>query len=233
MGRKRITLPKSTLSDPIARSGLHEAAADHLRRMIVEQELEPGSRLGEKALSELLGISRTPLREGLKLLAAEGLVDLVPNKGARVALLDAREIHDLFEAAAGIERAGAELAAERLSDGEIGQLNELQARIEIEFDLGNRRQYFELNQEIHRTIVAGSKNEVLIATHNWLFPRLERARYQALGSESRWRVSVEEHRDILAAIGERQSERAGRLLAAHVLQTGRSIIDRLQERSAA
>ncbi|MDY8109913.1 GntR family transcriptional regulator [Fulvimarina sp. 2208YS6-2-32] len=233
MGRNRITVSVPQMTNPISRAGLHDVAADSLRQMIVEGELEPGARLGEKVLSEVLGISRTPLRESFKLLAAEGLVDLVPNKGARVACLDPDEVRDLFEAAAGIERSGAELAAERLTRDELERLDQLQGEIEDEFASGNRERYFRLNQDIHQSILAGSKNDVLVAAHRWLFPRLERARYQALQSPERWRHSVSEHRDILLALKEGDAQRAGQLLSRHVLETGRSIIANFRDRSNA
>ncbi|MEE2951400.1 MAG: GntR family transcriptional regulator [Pseudomonadota bacterium] len=233
MGRKRISMGARQGGEPIARVGLHDAACERLRRMIVTGELEPGARLGEKALSEHLNISRTPLRESFKLLAQEGLIDLVPNKGARVTPLCSSEVLDLFEAAAAIERSGAELAAQRMTFRELQDLIELQSDMEEEYAAGRREPYFTLNQDIHRAILAGSQNTVLVRTHERMFPSLERARYHALDDADRWTDSVQEHRDILQALKDRDGDRAGRLLANHVLETGRTLSRDLTERSEA
>ncbi|MER0239986.1 GntR family transcriptional regulator [Fulvimarina sp. MAC8] len=233
MGRKRIMMGVAEGGEPIARVGLHDAACERLRCMIVTGELEPGERLGEKALSEHLNISRTPLRESFKLLAQEGLIDLVPNKGARVTPLCSSEVLDLFEAAAAIERSGAELAAKRMTAEELLGLDELQSKIEEEYAEGRRERYFALNQDIHRAILAGSRNSVLIRTHERMFPSLERARFHALNDADRWKGSVHEHRDILEALKGRDGDRAGRLLAHHVLETGRSVSRDLSECSEA
>lgn len=191
--------------------------------MIVQGKLAPGVRIAEASLSEALGVSRTPLREALKLLAAEGLVELRPRRGARVAVMQPKEIEDLFETVSGLERIAAEHAAGRLTPAELYRLARLQARMEQHHEQGNLENYFQLNQQIHRLIVAGAKNAVLSATHEQLLARVERARYFALGWRSRWEESVIEHRQVLAALEAGDGGRAGALLAAHVLRTGQVV----------
>lgn len=222
-GRPPLRRGPAKARKQVAVSALHAQALSALRDMIVTGELEAGERIAEASVCELLGLSRTPLREALKLLAAEGLVELRPNRGAIVTPMRALEISALFEAISGIERIAAELAAARLTASDIRKLHALQARMEAHFERGERDDYFRLNQEIHCLIVAGSKNEVLTSTHGWLLARAERARYLALCTHERWEQSVDEHRAILKALEDRRSEDAGRLLCEHVAHTGSTV----------
>ena len=205
----------------VDRAGLHARAAERLRAMIVRGDLAPGAAIGEAELCAALGMSRTPLREALKLLSTEGLVDLKANRSARVALLRAEETDELFEAVAGIERIAAELAARRADTRTLRGLRALQDRIERHHGRGELADYFALNQRIHREVVAAAGNAALAAAHSSLLARAERARLFAIAASSaRWSESVDEHREILAALEARDAERAGRALERHVLRTG-------------
>ena len=115
---------------PIQRRPLHDEATERIRDMIVEGRLVAGEWINESELCQQLQISRTPLREALKVLAAEGLVELVPRRGARVAQLSIREIVDLFEALGGVEGVAAEMAAVRMSAVDLETLVQLQVKIE-------------------------------------------------------------------------------------------------------
>jgi DNA-binding GntR family transcriptional regulator len=222
-GRPRIERPLWGTGYRLANPALHVRAVDALRDLIVRGALKGGERIAEAAVCEALGLSRTPLREALKLLAAEGLVELHPNRGATVTPLRLPEVTALFEAVSGIEQIAAELAAQRLTTAELEQLQTLQDRLETFFYAGTREEYFQINQEIHRAIVAGAKNPVLVATHGWLLARVQRARYLALHTPERWAQSVTEHRAILAALAARNAAQAGQLLAAHVRHTGDAV----------
>jgi len=213
----------------VSRAGLYDRAVNRLRTLIVRGALAPGEPLNEAELCEALGISRTPLREALKLLAAEGLVQLRPNRSGIVAPLLREQLDDLFEAVSIIERAAAELAAVRMTERDIEKLAALQDRLERYHGGGKLREYFELNQQIHALIVALSGNETLKATHQWLFARVERARFIALSRRGRWDQSVDEHRKILGHLKRRESEKAGKLLARHVQRTGRAVADLVEE----
>jgi DNA-binding GntR family transcriptional regulator len=204
----------------LPRVGLHRQATDALRHLIVTGKLAPGSPLAEAELSEALGVSRTPLREALKLLAAEGLVELRPNRTTRVSTMNPQDMTELFEAVSGIERVAAELAAQRITPAELRQLRTLQADMEQRFKDGDRDEYFAINQEIHRVIVAASKSRPLVETHALLLARAERARYFALGFRHRWDESIAEHHAILDALTKQDSKGAGEALGAHVARTG-------------
>jgi DNA-binding GntR family transcriptional regulator len=211
----------------VVRSGLHEEAATRLRSLIIRGDLKPGEALVEAELCEALGLSRTPLREALKLLAAEGLVQLRLNRSSIVTTIEREEIDELFEAVAGIERIGAELAAIRMTARDHEKLVNLQQCMECHHDSGELRDYFDVNQQIHAFILACARNGALKSTHDGLMARVERARFFALSSQARWDESVEEHRQIMWALAARDSDKAGRLLAHHVQRTGQVVRDTL------
>jgi DNA-binding GntR family transcriptional regulator len=222
--RRRLRVP---------RTGLHEQAAARLRTLIVRGELRPGQQLGEADLSDALGISRTPLREALKQLANEGLVELRLNRSAVVAPFRREELAELFEAVAGIERCAAELAAVRMGPRDLERLEALQEKIEWHHGRGELRDYFETNQQIHSAIVDFARNGVLKATHEVLLARAERARFFALSALGRWDESVREHQEILAALKSGEASRAGKLLGQHVRRTGEIVAETLHARDDA
>lgn len=207
----------------IQSTSLAQEAYRILQQMIVHGELAPGARIVEPALCEQLAISRTPLREAIRMLSSDGLVAIRHNRNAVVTLIDSRELEYLFEAEAGIEGLAAGLAANRMTNTDLKQLETLQERLEKLHAKGDRAGYFEVNQRIHTLLVAGAKNPVLEETHQRLLGRLERARYLALNSIGRWQESTDEHRAILEALKARDGERAQRLLADHVRHTGEAI----------
>lgn len=216
----------------LTRAGLHTRSTERIRDLIVQGHLRPGDAIPETELCAALGVSRTPLREALKLLAAEGLVELRPNRSPRIIPMRPDENQELFEAVSGIERVAAELAAQRATPAELRRLRALQERMEKDYQSRRLESYFVLNQKIHSMIVSLAKNMVLKATHNWLLGRVERARYFALSREDRWDESVTEHREILAALEARDADRAGHLLARHVKRTGEVVNALLREQGS-
>jgi DNA-binding GntR family transcriptional regulator len=215
---------------PIVRRPLHDEATERIRDLIVEGVLVAGEWINESELCVQLQISRTPLREALKVLAAEGLVELIPRRGAHVARLSIREIVDLFEALGGVEGMAAELAAVRMSAADLEKLGELQVTIEQRHKTKARLEYFHDNQKLHESIVRFSGNSAIVDIHARLIARVRRARYQAILSESRWSESVQEHALILAALESRDARRAGDLMRQHVARTGEVVRDSMDER---
>src|SRR3954453_14046623 len=118
--------PMSAEIIAIPRAALHEQAAQRLRQMLVEGRIPPGAKLNERELSELLKISRTPLREAIKMLAAEGLVELLPNRGAIAVSLSEDDVFHTFEVMAGLEGMAGELAAERITPEELAEVQAMQ-----------------------------------------------------------------------------------------------------------
>jgi DNA-binding GntR family transcriptional regulator len=221
--------PEKRASAAIVRpKPLHETVVERLRNMIVEGALASGERLHDANLARILQVSRTPIREATKLLATEGLVDLLPGRGARVSELSIEDILDLFETIAGIERHACELAAERMSGPELDKLQRAHKRMARHHAAGERRPYFQLNHEIHLAIVDASKNTTLQAIHASLMSRARRARYAALSSHARWMEAMGEHELIMAALADRDPRRAGEIMRQHDLGTAVSIVAALR-----
>ena len=212
---------------------LHESAAERLRDMIVEGRLQVGERLHEANLAAILEVSRTPIREAIKLLATEGLVDLLPGRGARVSGFSIEQVRELFEAIAGVERNASELAAERITEREFEKLQRMHERMARHHAAGERQAYFRLNQEIHLAIVAAAKNATLQAIHASLISRARRARYEALASEARWIEAMEEHERLMAALADRNGLLAGAIMHEHDLGTARAMVAALETMSLA
>jgi len=201
---------------PIARKGLHEEVAARLRDMIVEGELEPGTRVPERELCLRFGISRTPLREALKILASEGLIDLQHHRGAVIASLTAEALDDLFQVMGALEALAGRIACERASDAAIGDIRTLHERMLGHHARGELSDYFRLNQRIHEGIVAAAGNLILSQLYRGLSVRIRRARYMANLSKARWDQAVAEHQQILEALTARDGARLGRLLEEHL-----------------
>jgi len=209
---------------PILRRSLHDEAIEHIRDMIVEGLLVGGDWINEPELCRQLQISRTPLREALKVLATEGLIELVPRRGARVARLSTQEMEDLFEALSGIEGLAAELAATRMSAADFEKLRDMQVKIENLHAARDRLTYFHENRALHLAIVHGSGNSALIKIHAQLIARVSRARYQAILSDQRWDDSIAEHAQILAALEKRDGPLACERMRHHIAHTGKVVL---------
>lgn len=205
-----------TRLQPIERPTLHGTLVERLRDLITEGELPPGSKINEKQLCEAFDVSRTPLREALKVLASEGLVTLAPNRGATVTPITQKDLDEVFPILMALEGLAGELACEMMTDATVERLRALQERMEAQYAAGNLTAYFQLNQQIHETILEASENQALIATHRALAGRVRRARYVANLSPERWRRAVEEHAAILKAIEARDGSAVSALLKQHL-----------------
>lgn len=203
---------------PISRRPLHEEAVDRLRNLIVQGELSPGGRLNERVLSEQLGISRTPLREAIKLLATEGLVQLLPNRGAVVAAIDAGRLGDTLKVMGALESLAGELACRNASAERIEEIRRLHREMLAMHARGDLAGYFGYNQAIHEKIVEASANAVLANTYRQLNANVRRVRYMANLSQERWDAAVQEHEEILDALAERNVQKLKRLLREHLEQ---------------
>src|SRR3954468_6522447 len=142
----------------LERQRLHDTVVEHLRNLIVEAVLAPGTKLNERELCETLGISRTPLREALKVLAAEGLIEISPNRGATVSKMSETEIWETFELMSGLEAFSGELAAERMTAAELAEIKALHYAMlacRAQNDLAG---YYSRNQAIHDKINEAARN---------------------------------------------------------------------------
>jgi len=199
-----------------SRRPLHEEAADRLRDMIVEGELAPGERVREQAVCDRLGLSRTPLREAMKMLATEGLVILQPNRGATVSDPSPADIADTFKVIGALEALAGELACERVKENDIAEIRVLHYQMALHQTRGELREYFRLNQRIHETLVELSGNEVLIETHRRLGGRIRRQRFVANRSGDRWEQAMQEHEQMLEALAARDGKCLAEVLRRHL-----------------
>lgn len=218
---------------PISRRPLHEEAVDRLRDLIVQGRLAPGARLNERVLCQRLGISRTPLREAFKVLASEGLVELLPNRGAVVAPLDPDRLQHTFAVMGALEALAGELACAHARAQQIDEIRALHYDMLAAHARGDLAGYFRHNQAIHLKIAEASGNPVLAHTYRRLNANVRRARYMANLSRERWDAAVREHEEILAALSARDAERLKRLLLEHLAAKLVSVIPALAERTAA
>ncbi|ABD54081.1 GntR family transcriptional regulator [Jannaschia sp. CCS1] len=204
------------LSTPLSRPSLHEELVTRLRQAIVQGALEPGVKVPERELCENLGVSRTPLREALKVLANEGLVVLESNKGARISKVTMEQLEDAFPVIAVLEGLAGELACKLATDQEIADLVARHDDMFQHYKSGDRPAYFQANRDIHAGLMAAARNEVLTQHYAMLSSRVERARLLANMSDIRWAEAVEEHRSIVKAIEARDGTRLSSLLRTHL-----------------
>jgi len=217
-----IAFPGSAEPTPVAavRSKaptLHHGVLSTLRDLIIHDELAPGTRLTESVLCERLHVSRTPLREALKVLAHEGLVEILPNRGARVVKLTLEDVKHLFEVIGGLESMAGRLACEQITDAEICEIKAIHYQMQAHFIRRDLPDYFRLNQAIHKRIVGAARNPVLTATHENLNTRLLRARYLASQvDQERWAAAMREHELIIDALVRRSADETADLLLQHL-----------------
>jgi len=213
---------------PITRRPLHEEAADRLRDLIVQGRLIPGARLNERLLTAQLGLSRTPLREAFKVLATEGLVELLPNRGAIVSAVDPVRLAETLAVMGALEALAGELACHSASDSQINEIRSLHFEMLANHARGDLAGYFKFNQAIHLKIVKYSGNNVLYNTYRQLNANVRRARYMANLSRERWDAAVREHGEILDALSARDVARIKALLADHLAHKLSSVLAELR-----
>jgi DNA-binding GntR family transcriptional regulator len=200
----------------IQRRYLHDEAADRLRELILSGRLAPGERVNEVELSEAFGISRTPMREAIKILAAEGLLETLPNHGARVAQIGAEELEEMIEVVAALEAAGGDLACRHITDAELAAIEADHAAMVEAWSSGDEATYFALNRAIHDAIMAVSRNRTLINLYNTISGRILRARYSAHKTPEQWEKAVREHEAIMAELRRRDAAALTTTMRDHV-----------------
>jgi DNA-binding GntR family transcriptional regulator len=202
---------------------LAERVAAHLRDMVIRGALKPGERIVERRLCETLGVSRTPMREALKLLRQDGLIELTRNRGARVAPYGAEDAEQLFDVIAAMEGLAAASFARNATDAARARLEDLHAAM-----VGLRRaqrldEYFDANSAIHDLIIEGAGNPVLAESHRRLMLRARRGRYMAIMDSARWDQAVREHEALMGAVRAGAAAAAETIWREHLLNTGRAV----------
>jgi DNA-binding GntR family transcriptional regulator len=205
--------------EPILRRNLHDEVASRIRDLIIEGQLAPGTRIYETQLGQSLGVSRTPLREALKTLASEGLIELATARGAVVKRFSEKEVRDMLDVLAVLEACAARLACERASDAEIAGMRELHDRMTGFFEAGNRLEYYKLNQDFHSGILRLSGNAALQSAHLAIQARLKRIRYIGNSEPRKWNDAMSEHEEMVRRLEARDAEGLAAILALHMEHT--------------
>jgi DNA-binding GntR family transcriptional regulator len=213
----------------IERPVLHNTVTEKLRQMIVEGTLPAGYRLNERALCTTLGVSRTPLREALKVLAAEGLIEHQPNRGAVVAVMSEQDIFDTFELLSALEALSGELACARITAAELAELETLQGRMLACFQQGDLPGYYAINHAIHDKINEAGRNGALRQTYITVNRRVQALRFRSNFDKEKWQRAMAEHEQMLAALQARDAPRLAVLLRDHLLAKRAAVLGVLQQ----
>ena len=209
----------------IPRQVLHQAVAVRLRQRIVEGQLAPGAKLNERELSESLQVSRTPLREAIKMLAAEGLVELLPNRGAVVVQMSAQDVADTFELIAGLEGQSGELAAERIGEAQLVEIRALHFEMRAAFTRRDLATYYRLNALIHGHINAAAGNRVLTQTWANVNARLQALRFRSNFDEAKWKRAMKEHDRMIELLAARDAVALRALMVTHLLHKRDAVLE--------
>jgi len=208
----------------LAAPALYEQVAERLRSRIYAHELAPGAWVDEQAIAAEYGISRTPLREALKVLASEGLVELKPRRGCYVTEISRQDLDDIFPLMAILEGRCAADAVKAAKPADIEELREIHARLEAAAREGRISAFFEANQAFHRRIQELASNRWLLSVIQDLRKVLKLTRLFSLSIEGRLQQSLAEHTAILEAIKAGDATRAQTLMHDHILSGRQALV---------
>lgn len=223
----------STVADIISipRQVLHQEVATRLRQRLVEGQIPPGAKLNERELSESLQVSRTPLREAIRTLAAEGLVLLLPNRGAVAVQLSPEDVAHTFEVIAGLEALSGELAAQRITEPELAEIRALHFEMLAAFTRRDLSAYYRLNALIHDAINAAARNPVLQRTYRTVNAQLQALRFRSNFDERKWQRAVQEHEAMIEKLASRDAEGLRALMVQHLQHKRDAVLELMQQRA--
>jgi len=215
-------IPKASIASP----ALYQQVAERLRTRIYAHELPPGGWIDEQALALEYGISRTPLREALKVLASEGLVTLKPRRGCYVTELSEVDLDEIFPVMALLEGRCAAEATLRASDADLMRLSAIHDELEAHARKGDVDRFFEVNHNFHAALQLLAGNRWLSLLIDDTRKMLKLTRRDSLRVDGRLKQSLAEHRSILKAIRRRDANEAARRMHDHLL-SGRAALAKL------
>lgn len=213
----------------IPRRSLQAEIISRLRDEIVEGVWEPGMRLQERVLCDRYGVSRSPLREACRVIAAEGLLELQPNRGAvvtRPTLTDAIEYMEIVSA---LQTLAIRRACELASDEQLKIVSRLHEKMREASDRNEIEPFFELNNEIHEAIVSASGNSALVSMHEHADRHITRLQNLSGAKEASPALSMDEHEAFIGALLERDADRAATALATHLETVSEEIRKRIAD----
>ena len=203
---------------------LRDIVFETLRKAILDGDLKPGERVMEVQLAEELGVSRTPVREAIRKLELEGLLVMVPRKGAYVADVSIKDVLSVLEIRASLEGLGASLAAERITEEEVERLKLSAKDFEAMHEANDRDGMVEKDTEFHSILLSASRNNKLLEIVEGLSDYVQRFRVIYFTEYSDSKNIMEEHRKILEAIDERDIDKASKAAQDHIESIGNYLI---------
>lgn len=201
-------------STRLRESALYEQVAERLRARILAHTLPPGSWIDEQALAAEYGISRTPLREALKVLASEGLVTMKLRRGAYVTEVSERDLSEVFHLLALLESDAAATVAQRATDAQMAELQALHETLEQTVD--ERDAFFSANEQFHMKLLQIADNRWTQQTVEDLRRVMKLNRHHSLFKQGRLQASLDEHREIMRALEARDAAKVRRLMEQHI-----------------
>lgn len=212
---------------------LRDVVFNTLRQAILKGELKPGERLMEIALAERLGVSRTPIREAMRKLELEGLVVMIPRRGAQVANITEKDLNDVLEVRIALENMAIEKACKRMTEEELDKLWQAAREFEHTMAEGNLVRLAEADVVFHEIIYQASDNCRLIQVLNNLREQIYRYRVEYLKEEETRNVLVKEHEELYNAVKARDVERAQEISFEHIENQRKAIIETIKVENAA
>jgi len=207
---------------------MSEEIADILRENIISGNLNPGEKVNEYQVAKLLNISRPPIREAFRLLTAEGLITLVPRKGAFVSELSIQEVKEIYEMKSMMESFAVRSAIPVIGEKEVSGLDSMNNSMEEKIKQDNFKAILKLNIEFHRKMIKMSKNEKLIRFYESIVLSIRRYQRIGLSAPTSWETSLQEHRNIVEAIRCKNIELAEKLTREHTMRATLRVIGRLK-----
>jgi DNA-binding GntR family transcriptional regulator len=209
---------------------LHQQVADLLEEMIHSGELRRGQKINEIGLSEMMGVSRTPIREALRILNSQGVVDLVPHKGAFVSQFTIKEIDDMFQVMALLEGMCAELAAAKVTTTDLKKIERLQKELERHYKAKDHKSYVEINNKLHALIQDIAGNTAINDVIKGLRQKILLFRYKQLYEPERFKKSIKEHRELFKALHERNPKKAKNAMKRHLLAQSKALVGLIEKK---
>jgi len=208
---------------------VHTGLLEELREVFIRGDVLPGQKVPERELCERFGVSRTPLREALKVLAAEGQVELLPNRGAMVPEMSLEVVEGLFAVAGALEALAGEQACERITADELDHLADLHSRMRAAFAAHEIAPYYACNRQIHEAIVRAARNPVLAAQYAILNARIRRIRFDSPMSPAIWARAMAEHEGMMNALQRRDADAMASILKTHLKHKSEAILQVMRE----
>lgn len=209
---------------------LRDVVFNTLRKSILTGELKPGERLMEIHLADKLGVSRTPIREAIRKLELEGLVTMIPRRGAEVAQITEKNLRDVLEVRSALDALAVELACERITQEQLKQLKQACDQFEVETKKGDANQVARADVALHDIILAASGNERLVQMIGNVSQQMYRYRLEYVKEEAHYERLIQEHRRIYEAIRDGDKETGASVIKAHIANQEKAVIQRISDK---